>query len=146
MMRGVTAARTVYVAGAIGFALFAVAIAADSYGSGPVVLFSAVFPTAILTSVVSLKLISPSRIATLRAWLLAGVVVPTIAVFAFFETSNLVGRVLTGFWSQRILYWFNVEFAMIITVPLAILGHLLLRWLIKAWFDPQSAPHEAGAA
>jgi hypothetical protein len=136
MIRRAIVARLWYVLGAIAFALIAAGLTARRNGFGPLFVFTVVFPTALVACVASLELISENSVATLRAWLLAGVLVPVVAVIGFFETSSVVNLILTGYWSTHALFWLAVMVGAMITTPVSLVGHLLLRWLIKARFYP----------
>ena len=119
--------------------MIAAGLTARRNGFGPLFVFTVVFPTALVACVAALELIAEDSVATLRAWLLAGVLVPVAAVIGFLETRSLVNLILTGHWGTHALFWLAVIVGAMITIPVGLVGHVLLRWLIKARFYPSKA-------
>jgi hypothetical protein len=136
MIRPPIVARLWYVLGAIGFALMAAGLTARRNGFGPLFVFTVAFPTMLVACIAALDLITEEGVATFRAWLLAGVFVPVAAVIGFLGTGSLINLILTGHWGPHPLFLLEVLVGSMITVPVGLAGHVLLRWLIKARFRP----------
>jgi hypothetical protein len=129
-------ARIDYVGGACLFAVLAAALTRirDSSGLVPV-LFAVVLPTALVAIVASLKLIRPKGLAALGTWLICGVLVPIVAVVGFMEANFLQTFIDRGHMGPRHLYWVGVGVGALITVPVGLIGHVLLRWFISRRFE-----------
>jgi hypothetical protein len=118
-------------------------ITAQIVSFGFLFVFSVLVPTAVVAAIASFRLVSAAGIAALWAWLLAGVLVPVVAAFGFLGTTILAGRVLDGQWNSVVMPGQIIAVAVTITVPLGIVGHLLLRWLIKSLFYSSRFPERA---
>jgi hypothetical protein len=102
--------------------------------------------TTIVASVASSQLIRRDRVAGLPAWLLAGVLLPMVVAIGFPAVGYLVALIRWGYGSIAPMYWLTVSVAAAIAVPLGVVGHLLLRWLIKRRFYPPNTPNDCAAA
>jgi hypothetical protein len=110
------------------------AITAQIVSFGFLFVFSVLVPTVVVAAIASFTLVSAARMAGLWAWLLSGVLVPVAAAFGFLGTTILAGRILDGHWNAVVMPGQIIAVAVTITVPLGLVGHLLLRWLIKSLF------------
>ncbi|HUQ53732.1 MAG TPA: hypothetical protein VM692_16000, partial [Gammaproteobacteria bacterium] len=124
-------ARVDYVGGACLFALLAAATTRISDSSVGYALLAVVLPTALVAIVASRKLIQPQGIAALGTWLVCGVLVPIVVVIGFMEANFLQTWIVNGHARARSLYWVSVAVGALITVPVGLVGHVLLRWLIS---------------
>jgi hypothetical protein len=130
MIRSVGTARLWYLAGAIVFALVAVALTrARGDLLNPWFLIGVLTPTLAVSTIASLFLISTSRIANVTLWILAGVFVPLGSVVGYFVPIFLMSP--TGLGEFEV---FVLVATSIITAPVGVCGHLLLRWLINRRF------------
>ena len=128
-------ARLDYVCGACCFALLAAALTRIRYSGDWQVLLTVVLPTALVATGASLKLIGPKGAAAPEMWLIAGALVPILAVIGFMEANFLETFIARGHWRHRgSLYWPAVAIGALVTVPVGLLGHLLLRWLVSRRF------------
>jgi hypothetical protein len=130
MNASVTVVRAWYVAGAICFALIAAALTrarVDLLRFGP--LLQVLLPTVLVAFLASIVLISSTRLASLSAWVLAGVLVPMGAVVAYFSPMFLFNPM-----GNAELFLMLVAAGSMIVVPVGVVGHLLLRFLIARRF------------
>jgi hypothetical protein len=127
-------ARIDYVGGACLFALVAAAITRIRDG-GLIAGMFVVVPTALIAVVASVKLIRPEGPAILGTWLICGLVVPILAVVGFMEAGYLHTFIASGHTGSRNLYWVAVAVGALITVPVGLIGHVLLRLWITRRFE-----------
>src|SRR5512147_1871039 len=130
MNASATVVRAWYVVGAICFALIATALTrvrVDLVRFGP--LLQVLLPTVLVAFLASMVLISPTRLASLSAWVLAGVLVPMGAVVGYFSPMFLFNPI-----GSAGLFLVFVAAGSMIVVPVGVVGHLLLRFLIARRF------------
>ena len=126
--------RLCYVLGGGLFASIAL-ILTRRVGYSPQFVSTILLMTLIVASVASSQLIRGDRVAGLPAWWCAGVLVPMVVATGFPVVGYVVALIRWGYSGGVIpMYWFTVSVAAAIAVPLGVIGHLLLRWLIKARF------------
>ena len=126
----VAVARAVYVLGAVFFALVAASLTrARTDLLSPLALAQVLVPTLLVTVLASTVLISKNHLAATGKWALAGVLVPIGAVAGFFSPMFLLGPIRDGG-----LFLMFVAAGSMLTVPVGIIGHLLLRFLIARRF------------
>jgi hypothetical protein len=99
------------------------------------VLLAVVLPTALVGRVASFKLIRPDGPAALSVWLACGILVPIVAVVGFMEANFLQSFIARGHTGYRGLYWVGVAAGALVTVPVGLVGHVLLRRLISRRFE-----------
>jgi len=115
------------------FALVATALTrARSDMFSPALLAQVLVPTVLVAFAASTALISATGLASVGRWALAGVLVPIGAVSGFFSPF-LLGP-------GGGLFLMFVAAGSAIAVPVGVVGHLLLRYLISRWH------YSAGAA
>ena len=129
-------ARVDYVGGACLFAVLAAALTRirDSWDL-LAILLTVVLPTALVAIVASIKLVRPKGLAALGTWLICGVIVPIVAVVGFMEANYLQTFMARGHMGPRHLYWLAVGVGALITVPVGLIGHVLLRSFISRRFE-----------
>jgi len=126
--------RVDYVCGACCFAVVAAGLTRIRYSWDWHVLLSIVLPTALVAIGASLKLIGPKGPASTKTWLVAGTFVPIVAVVGFLEANFLETFIVSGRVHRGSLYLLALGIGAIVTVPIGLLGHLLLRWLVSRRF------------
>ena len=142
MSLSVTAARGWYLLGAGVFALLAVAITGErTQLANPRFLFDVLLPTLVVSFAASVVLITSTRVASLISWLVAGVLVPIASLAGYLVPSRLAGPL--GF---NDLAWFELAIGSIFTVPVGLIGHLVLRWFIKRRFSSPTSTSSAVVA
>jgi hypothetical protein len=130
MIRSVTKARACYLLGAVVFALVAVAVTRARFDMlNPRFLFDVLLPTLVVSFVACFMLVGVKRVAGVVAWAIAGVLVPIGSVAGYLVPIQLEGPL--GFGE---LAWFELAVASIITVPVGLVGHFVLRWIIRRRF------------
>ena len=149
MTRKLIVSRLCYVLGGGIFASIALVLTRRvGYGAQFVsmILLMATFVAFLASS----PLIRRDRVAGLPAWLLAGVLVPLVVAIGFPVVGYLVAlirwRDKTIWPMYAAMYWLAVSVAATVAVPLGVVGHLLLRWLIKRRFYPPNTPNDCAAA
>jgi hypothetical protein len=134
MSERVLLARLDYVGSACCFALVAAASTRLRDTWDLWIPLTVVLPTALAAIAASLKLVRPNGVAAPTTWLIAGVVVPMVAVIGFMEANFLGTYIASGHTGPRANYWFAVVVGSMVTVPVGLLGHLVLRWVIgRRW-------------
>src|SRR5688572_25757684 len=126
----VTIARVWYVGGAVAFALVAIALTrARGDLRDATFLCQVLIPTVLVACCTSLLLISSGRIASTRAWVLAGVLVPVCSLIGFFAPIAITSPVGVQGLGLPILLM-----ASIVIVPVGVAGHLLIRSIVVKRF------------
>jgi hypothetical protein len=135
MNRSLLAPRLWYVVGAIATATIAAALTSRRDGFSVWLLATIVVSTAMVASVASFALITRDGPARLGQWLLAGFLVPILAVIGFLETNFVIGWILHGSdGGIRALYWASVTVGSMITIPMGVVASIVLLWAIRKRF------------
>jgi hypothetical protein len=142
MRLSVTTARLCYLLGAVAFALIAVAITrARADLLDPRFLVDVLSPTIAVSLVACFFVVGPARVASFPIWLLAGVLVPIGSVVGY-----LVPVHLAADFRVNELLWFEIVVASLITVPVGLVGHLVLWLLMRRRFSSSVRGSERSVA
>ncbi len=115
----------------------AIAAAAGLFASGPSMwfLFSRVVaPTALIATAFSFVLIGSRGLASLGAWLCAGVLIPVMAVVGLFAADAAADWLVDGEYHVDSQIGIALLSGSVITVPIGIVGLLALRALLRRRF------------
>jgi hypothetical protein len=134
VQRDLLVARSLYVAGAIGFALLAALRTRLRNNFDLETASTIVLPTALVAAVAAPRLIVPGGLAPAGTWGAAAVVVPIAAVLGYFVTNSLIAYVLTGYGGGGSLFGLVLVVASVFTVPVSLAGHFVIRLILSRSF------------